>query len=434
MVIRILAAVVVVMAAAGRCGKSGAQDAAAVKSNHQPTESSFLPGKSLSESLELQQNVVRQRPGDATEQFRMGIIQFLRALEGLGQDHYRYGLMSGRRMTVPLMRLPLPENPEPEALSYEDARAVVQRLLDRLNEAQQTLSAINPNGIRLPVDLATVSLDLNADGNHAKEESLLAISVAVQRVGRSTEEKVPDTFPVTFDDGDVPWLEGYCHVLAAFCEFVLAHDWRDHFERSAILFYPKAVTPYQFLYDEPQPSATNLDNHAILNIIAFLHCINYECAEPARMKSALQHLESMITCSRRSWKLIEAETDDDREWLPHSGQTSIMGSLQMTQQIVSGWKDVLDEFELILQGKKLLPFWRGIPGGRLTGQLQFNRKLGINVRRIFTEPRRFDLALWAHGSGLQAFLEEGETTSPDDWRKFNQAFGGRFWNFAFWIN
>jgi hypothetical protein len=215
---------------------------------------------------------------------------------------------------------------------------------------------------------------------------------------------------------------------------VLAHNWQDHFERSAILFYPRAVTPYTWMHNETQESVTSFNFISILDVIAFLHCINYECSEPARMKNSLLHLESMITCSRRSWELIEAETDDDREWLPHAGQTSIMGSLRMTQQIIAGWKDVLDEFEMILAGKKLLPFWRGIAGSPINRPQQFNTKLGINVRRIFLEPGRFDLALWAHGSGLQKYVEEGDLTSPDDWRKFNRAFGGRFWNFAIWIN
>ncbi|MEZ6125661.1 MAG: hypothetical protein R3C49_21155 [Planctomycetaceae bacterium] len=394
----------------------------------------MLPRPTLTESLDVQQTMVKQQPDDQTEKFRLGIIQFLRALEGLGQDHHRYGLMSGQRLTVPLMRLPVPENKDPEELSYADARQMIVRFLERLNTAQQTLQHIDPADVRLPVDLATVGLDLNADGNLSDGESLLAISSAIQRGGRPPSQPLPTAFPVTFDGGDVPWLEGYCHVLSAFCEFALAHDWQDHFERSAVLFYPKAVTPYTWMHDETQDSVMTLNRISILDIVAFLHCINYECTEPERMKNSLQHLETMIACSRKSWELIEAETDNDREWLPNARQTSIMGSLQITQQIVTGWKDVLDEFEAILQGRKLLPFWRGVSGAPSSRPMQFHQKLGVNVRRIFLEPGRFDLALWMHGSGLQKYVEEGELTSPDDWRKFNRAFGGRFWNFAFWIN
>lgn len=396
----------------------------------------FLSEATLAEALVAQQTIVEGKPDDQSEKFRLGIVQFLRALEGLGQDHHRFGLMSGQRMTIPLMRLPVPPNDNPEKLTYQEARSIVRRLLKRLTDAQQTLASIKTDGteIRVPVDLTQLSLDLNNDGTYTDKESILYISASVQRGGRPVAMAMPESFPVMFDNADVSWLEGYTHVLSSFCEFALAHDWEKHFNTSAILFYPNVETPFEFLQDEPRESVMTFSTASIFDIVAFLHNINYECTQPKRMLAALEHMEAVIACSRKTWSLIEAETDDEREWLPGPKQTSIMGSLRITQQIVGSWQDVTDEVEALLQGKKLAPFWRGTQGGRINGAQVWNKKIGINVRKIFTQPTDFDMALWIHGSGLQPYLEEGDISSPEDWQKFNRAFGNRFWNFAFWIN
>ena len=91
--------------------------------------------------------------------------------------------------------------------------------------------------------------------------------------------------------------------------------------------------------------------------------------------------------------------------------------------MVQGWFDFLDEFESILAGRKLLPFWRGS-----------NPRLGINLRKVFTEPRAFDLVLWVRGTAAAPYLQEGEVTSPETWRRLNRVFRGEFIGFAMWFN
>lgn len=396
----------------------------------------FLPAATLAESLVIQKKRAEDQPDNQSEKFRLGMMQFLRAIEGLGQDHYRYGFDPGTSFSIPLMRLPVPRNNDPEKLTYTEARSIVRRLLKRLSAAQQTLASIKTDGteIRVPVDLTKLSLDLNNDKAYSDKESILYLSAAIQSGGRFAATKVPKSFPVMFDNADVSWLEGYTHVLSSLCEVALAYDWENHFNTSAILFYPNVETPFEFLKDELRESVMSFSTTSVFDLVAFLHNINYECKQPKRMLAALEHMEAVVTCSRKTWALIEAETDDDREWLPSPKQTSIMGSLKITPQIAGGWQDVTDEFEALLKGEKLAPFWRGTQGGRIDGAQVWNKKIGINVRKIFTEPTDFDLALWIHGSGLQPYLEEGEISSPEDWRKFNRAFGNEFWNFAFWIN
>ena len=59
---------------------------------------------------------------------------------------------------------------------------------------------------------------------------------------------------------------------------------------------------------------------------------------------------------------------------------------------------------------------------------------GINFRRIFTEPREFDLVLWAQGTAAAPYLEEGELTPPETWQRINRIFRGEFIGFVIWFN
>ena len=121
------------------------------------------------------------------------------------------------------------------------------------------------------------------------------------------------------------------------------------------------------------------------------------------------------------WKRVLAETDNDHEWIPGPKQKGAI-NIPVTQEMVDNWIVALDEAERILQGKKLLPFWRGKP------------TRGINLRKVFLEPRPLDIVLWIQGTAATPYLEEGNLTNPDTWQQVNQAFGGQFIGFGFWFN
>jgi hypothetical protein len=108
-----------------------------------------------------------------------------------------------------------------------------------------------------------------------------------------------------------------------------------------------------------------------------VHLVNFPVSEPKRMQSALAHLESMIDLSRESWKLIQAETDDDHEWLPNPEQTGVILNVRVRQEMIDGWHEFLNEMEHLLKGTKLIPFWRGTPGGMVAGVVPINAKYGI---------------------------------------------------------
>ena len=81
---------------------------------------------------------------------------------------------------------------------------------------------------------------------------------------------------------------------------------------------------------------------------------------------------AVIQQSRQSWRAIQRETDDDREWVPNPHQTGVTPGARVNQPMIAAWHEFLDEAECLLQGEKLIPFWRG-------------GELGVNLKRVFLE-------------------------------------------------
>lgn len=403
----------------------------AADDSEQPPIQQYLTEGDLAAGRSAMSEAIKSTPDDQQARFSLGVVQFLEAIEGLAQSHYRHGLLQSRLRQMPFLRLPVPLNKSPEKLSYESARQIMQDLVDDLAVAEATLSKVQADDVRLPLHFGRIRLDLDGNGEATEEETLWRI---YQVLNRGVRDEEGEAFQITFDGGDVHWLQGYCHLLMAMGEMVLAHDWHEMFERTAHLFYPSVDSPYTFLQEEGPGPFAGFNTGNFLDVIAIVHLFNFPVEEPDRMKTALAHLESMIDLSRSSWKLIQAETDDDHEWLPNPKQTGVIPNVRVQQDMIDGWHDFLGEMEHLLKGTKLIPFWRGIPGGVIAGVVPVNAKYGINLRRVFTEPRQFDLVLWVQGTGAYPYLEEGERTDPEVWGRLARVFRGEFFGFAIWFN
>ena len=406
-----------------------------VESADPPPVQQYLTEGHLQDGADAMQALLGADPDNQQAQFSLGVVQFLQAVEGLGQDHFRYGLLNGRRPAIMFLRLPVPPNPQPEQISAEDARSIVQNVLDRLEVAEQTLAKVTSSDVSLPLPLAQISLDLNGDGKASEEESLgYVIRQIWNPPRRDPPLKQPETI-IGFDAADAVWLRGYCRALSAAGEMILAYNWEDQFQRTAHLLYPNMETPFDYLGEEGTGPFFGFGGQNVLDIVAFIHMINYEVIEPERMQKAIEHLQAVIDLSRQSWKLIQAETDDNNEWLPGPNQSAVITDLRVGRELVTTWHAFLDEMEAILQGKKLIPFWRGIASGGIDiSEFPWHPTLGVNVRRVFTEPGQFDLALWLQGTGMQPWLEEGDIVDPVKWNKMLTGFQDHFWPVFFWFN
>ncbi len=363
---------------------------------------------------------LQSSPGDDTLRFAAGTAQFIAAVERMGQSWHRFGLSTdrGAMRNLPFVRLPVPPNPNPEKVSSAQARDVLEQFLKDIGAAEATLADIKSDTVKLPLYIGQARLDFVNDGKASNQEALWRIYMRLNPRQQITEEQAKE-FHVKLDAGDVRWLRGYCHLLSAFLEFWLAHDDSRLFNHTAQLVFAKPDIPYDFLLVHKNAQEWFAD---IPDVIAFIHLLNLPVKEPARTGKALEHLTQVIMLSREAWKLYMAETDDDHEWIPNPKQTGVVPGVKVTDEMVQQWLVFLDEFDALLTGKKLIPFWRG------------DKPLGVNLKRVFTEPTNLDVVLWVQGTAAAPYLEEGELTKPEFWRRLNSSFGGQFAGFALWFN
>jgi hypothetical protein len=361
---------------------------------------------------------LKHNPRDDEARFGLGTLQFVRSVERLAQSLHHYGLRH-RIQVVPFLRMPVGPNASPEPINYEEFRLIFQTFSVDLMRVESTLAEIRDPKVKLRLHFAQIRMDVNGDGTAQPEESLWKMYARLNRRAGVTEETA-QKLVIAFDKGDVHWLRGYCHLLAAFCDTILAYDMKELFESTGHVFFPEIESPHAHL--RWQTDERRDWTFEIADAVAAIHLCRFEVREPHRLKSAHTHLIAVVDQSRLSWKAIQAEADDEFEWVPNARQTGVIPGVRVTQEMIDGWHEFLDEFAAILNGEKLLPHWRVMDGR------------GINLKRVFAEPRTFDLVLWAQGSAATPYLEKGELTQPETWMRLNRVFRGEFIGFAIWFN
>jgi len=365
-------------------------------------------------------------PGDPASAYAAGAGEFFTALEILANGLHRHGFESPQSFMLPLTRLPVPDNPEPEPLTYEQFRAILVAFRDRLEKSAATLGSV-PAGadIGMVVDLTRVGIDLNEDGNITPDESFAAILAALSH-GAASDTAAPSLI-FRFDRADGYWLQGYAEFLMAQADFWLAHDFRNAFDGSFHMLFPHARLPLQDALVPPDGGMSGSifsSEWRFADFVSLVHLVNWQVVEPERRQAARRHLLEMIRLSRADWKAIRAETDNDREWLPGPQQKGInpLTGLEVGDEQVQAWLAALTMAEDLLEGRVLLPHFR------IAGK-------GINMKRFFDEPKPFDLVLSITGPAIAPYLESGKILTSDDFDQIQREFGGAgFLTFALWFN
>lgn len=399
---------------------------------------SYAKDAKLEEGEAALAKMLKANPKDQSARACLGIMQFLRAIEGLSQDYYRFGFGPESRAFYSFGRLAIPENPTPEEVSYEQVRSALTRFHDRLKVCDQTLAEFVPSDIKLPIDVLKLQLDIDKNGQPSRAEGFVTVLFATMMGRDAGLAQLPNEVVFAFDDADVFWLRGYTHVMSSLVNIALAYDWRDAFERVGHLVFAKPKTPYPFLLEEQ--SEDNWSSNKIVDLIAMIHVTNFEVVEPSRMVEAHRDLIQVVELSRLTWKHIQLEKDNDREWLPGEKQTSIVMGGQAGGAMGSNWELMLRRVESVLEGRELLPFWRGTKDVDafmlLNGRARFepHPNIGVNLKKVFLEPKRFDLVLWLQGTGVTPFLEKGPIIDSQAWSDTIRLFDGRLPFMALWIN
>jgi len=246
-------------------------------------EAYLLQGKLAQGEVALRERL-KTEVGDDQARFGLGVLQFLRSVENLGQSFYRFGIRtySGGGFVLPFLRLPAPTNEKADQISYEQLRSIISQLLTNLTECQCTLSQIKDGEVQLPLHFGMIQLDLSGKKDATADKSLWKVYAALTNHQDIPLEKAQG-FYIKFDRGDVHWLRGYCHLLSAICCIYLAHDSKELFQRTAHLFFTNVQTPYGFLNKGKHVKKLGSDGVEILDLIALVHLIRCEVVEAPKM-------------------------------------------------------------------------------------------------------------------------------------------------------
>ena len=292
------------------------------------------------------QALSRAAPDDVEAAAGLGAIQFARAIERFAQAMYRHGLQPGGGSYGPLLRLPIPVNPAPETLNYEQLRAIFEQLSADLDRAGATLSLVGERQVKLPLATGRIRIDVNGDGEAEENEQLVALAFGDSAPAEFRAQN--EAFVVAFDTADIYWLRGYANLLASVSDFWLAFDFRKTFDLTFHLIFPKAGLPNG---DPLSASAqiAGMEAGGIADFVALIHLVDWPVADRARLTGLAARGLAIIDLNRKTWASAMAETDDDREWLPAPGQTSgVMAGMEVTKERVDAWLGALTEVEAVL--------------------------------------------------------------------------------------
>jgi hypothetical protein len=346
---------------------------------------------------------------DAESAFALGAVQMLRAVEEILQ--VRYQTYSGRLPLVPGMAASIPTNPDAR-FDPDFIEQAMTAALNQLRRAEQALETASAGEFGVVIDLDALWLDIDGDGSKSDFEALPFMFGALR--GRNEAF----TGEVRFDTADADWLKAYVHVLSALAEGVLAVDptpaIRTVVEGRLAMQALGGLTP---TFEQPAP---------LLEVAADTLLTLRGVPDAERTRSLHAHLKSAIHHNRQFWAKVETEQDDDREWLPNARQTSAFG-VTVDAELAARWQEMLTDFESIVDGDTLLPFWR-------VRSEDSDMPLGINLKRVLTEPGDMDLVLWIQGSAAVSYLERGPLARGGAWREFQALTGRDALLFAFWLN
>lgn len=372
-------------------------------------------------------------PTEAADVFAHATVEMLAAVEALGRDFYLHGLHfeAGRSLPVPFLRLQIPRHPDPRPATAADVRRALDEFHGRLAKIDERLAKIEGREFKAVIPLGAAGFDFAGAGRAEDRVGFGPFFAGVAGRGGQREPGASDDFVVAFDQTDALWLRAYTQLLRGLADVMLAHDGGALFEKTGHLYFAKADTALARLLAERGNARAErgLEAGAVADIIATLHGLDLAVSEPARLARAREELLAMARLSRATLASAEAETDDDREWLPSTKQGSVFG-LRIDDTQARAWTGVLAEVEALLEGRKLLPHWR-FPGAGGDGSAG---GYGLNLRRMFEESRRTDLIGYIQGAAALTYLEKGPTTSLATWRELTRVFGGNFLGYAVWIN
>ena len=141
----------------------------------------------LADAQQLVEKQIEEDSEDALAQTQLGLIKLLQSVERLGQSGYRMG--TGHRWQgLMFFRIPVPSNKDPEVVSCEDVRQVIQQFITDLAEVDATLAKVGDREVFWKIDLAKLAVDLNGD-QEIKEDRNAFLHIQIYRRSRTSWDR-----------------------------------------------------------------------------------------------------------------------------------------------------------------------------------------------------------------------------------------------------
>ena len=317
---------------------------------------------------------------------------------------------------LPILRLPIPENPNAIPFQAADFTALIRNLDADMEASREALAQLGDKPFALPIRVADLWFDINANGTREPGEGLAEVTGLTLGGGRMIGVQVQDPV-ITFDTADAAWLSAYTHFLSGFASTALAYDPEPAIQR--VLDSSKAI--YALWGSTPPNNAMDMMFGRQVDRVAMILQALSNTPDTALAQDAYGHFLSMIQENRRFWTLVALETDNAGEWVPNDNQVSGLG-IMMPPGTGERWKAVLADAEKLLKGEVLIPHWR------------FGAEAGINLKKAFENPPPVDLVTWIQGEGLLPYAEKGPQMSMQSWRDFEDFVQGDAMLFAVFLN
>lgn len=349
------------------------------------------------------------------ELFALGGLRFLGGVEAALQLRWQTGVQADWS-ELPILRLPIPENPDARPFAAADFTALVTGLDANMEAARAALDQLGDKPFALEIRMADLWFDINANGARDAGEDIGTVTGLTLNGSRMFGVDVQDP-GITFDTADAAWLSAYTHFLSAFSSITMAYDPEPAIQRA--LDSSEAI--YALWGDTPPHNAMDMMFGRQVDRAAMVLFALSKTPDKALAQDAYAHLLAMIKENRRFWAQVALETDNTGEWIPNESQASGLG-IFMPPGTAERWQAVLADAEKVLTGEALLPHWR------------FGAEAGINVKKMFEDPPAVDLVTWIQGEGLLPYAEKGPQMSAASWRDFESLVQGDSMLFAVFLN
>lgn len=351
----------------------------------------------------------------ADDLFALAGLRFLGGVEAALQLRWQTGVRADWS-ELPIMRLPIPENPAARPFVPADFTALLTNLDADMDAARAALTQLGDQPFALEVRLADLWFDINMNGTRDEGEDVASVAGLTLGGARMIAVPVPDPV-IRFDTADAAWLTAYTHFLSGFVSAALAYDPEPAIQR----VMDSSAAIYALWGDTPPPNALDMMFGRQVDRVAMVLFALSKTPDKALALDAHGHFLSMIEENRRFWTLVEQEDDNDREWVPNDRQTSGLG-LNVPPGTGDRWQAVLADAEALLKGEALIPHWR------------FGAEAGINLKKAIENPPAVDLVTWIQGEGLLPYAEKGRRISSDSWNDFERLVSGDASLFAVFLN